>query len=363
MIKFSERVDLRLGYRCNSRCRFCYYQQSLRRSKKELSTEEAKRMLIRIRKEGATEIEFTGGEPTVREDLCELASYAKSLDFVNISIISNGLRLSDSEYVQRLVYAGVNDFHLSIHGHSKELHEQQTRVMGSFEKIVRAIENVQSHTVRCRSNTVINGINYQHIGSILEKLIQLNMKFIHLTMFNPIGQAAKADKDIFVKYSDATKFLKNAISKYKGDLPPLIVKYVPFCFMRGYENYVMNHYQQSFDPDEWNLYLSHKMRHPNASRALALLGDIFLKDYSFPLQHGWSGLKVFGMARFVELLHKKRSKSCNECSYDLVCDHILKNYLAVFGDSEITPIQGPKIKDPLWCYDGPKYRMPGFRLG
>ena len=94
-----------------------------------------------------------------------------------------------------------------------------------------------------------------------------------------------------------------------------------------------------------------------------MLGAMFLKNYSFPLKYGWYGFKVFGMARFVELLHKKRPKLCNECSYDLVCDHVLKNYFAVFGDSEIVPIPVPKIKDPLLCFDDPKYRTPGFQIG
>lgn len=365
MVKLSERVDIRLGYRCNSRCRFCYYHQSVKKPDNEPSTAEVKRSLESARKAGASEIEFTGGEPTVREDLVDLVSYARNLNFVNISILTNGLRLADQDYAGRLIDAGANDFLLSIHGHTKELHECQTQVGGSFKKVMAAAENVQTLNARCRSSTTINGINHLYVDKILKKMIDLNMKCIHLAIFSPVAQAATADKEVFVRYSDATKHIKKAIDRHQGKLPLLSVKYVPFCFMKGYEQFVMNLYQQSFDPDEWNLYLSQKVRRQKANRLIplfALLGGVLLKDRSFIAKHGWHGLRVSGVARVVELIRKKTTNACSKCRYDYVCDHMWGNYLATYGDSEFIPVAGRKIKNPVWCYEAASYRTPGVRV-
>lgn len=368
MYKFSERVDIRLGYQCNARCRFCYYQHSVKETGEDPSTYEVMRILKMLRKEGATEIEFTGGEPTLREDLVELVYYAKSLGFTNVSILTNGLRLEDPGYSKRLIDAGVNDFLFSIHGHTEQLHDSQTQVRGSFRKILKSIENIKSHSVRCRSSTTISGLNYQNVAEIIEILIKFDMNCIQLSIFCPTIQATEANKKVFAKYSDMMEFVKKAIDQNKDILPPLSVKYVPFCFMKGYENYVMNLYQQSFDPDDWNLYLSHKARlfqkgiPRTVSSSLSLFSAILLKRYMHPSTYGLYGFKIFGSARLVQLLHKKRTNVCNKCAYDYVCDYVFKNYLVKFGDSEIVPILGPKIMNPVWCYDLARSRMPGTQL-
>ena len=69
MPRLSERVDIRLGYRCNARCGFCYYKESLTSTRDEPSTEQVKARLRIMRRAGASEVEFTGGEPTIRRDL------------------------------------------------------------------------------------------------------------------------------------------------------------------------------------------------------------------------------------------------------------------------------------------------------
>lgn len=366
--KFSERVEIRLGYRCNARCPFCYYLDSVTSSEGEPSTQQVIRRLQIMRKQGATEVEFTGGEPTIRKDIFELVACAKDLGFVNISFITNGLRLASKAFADRLLDAGANDFLFSIHGHNDELHDSQTQIKGSFKKILAAVANIKARGARCRASSTVNGQNYMHVDDIVEKMIALNMQCIHLAVFSPVAQADGANKAMFVRYSDATDQIKKAIDRHQEKLPPLSVKYVPHCFMQGYEKYVMNLYQQSFDPDDWNYYLSQVVRrgdkwyHRWAVSSIALAGSVFLKDHSFAAQHGAYGLRVFGVTRLVEMLRKRRPKACKSCAYDYVCDHVWKDYVDEFGDAEIAAVPGRKISDPAWCYEMASYREPGVRV-
>ncbi len=366
--KFSQRVEIRLGFRCNARCPFCYYLDSVTSSKGEPSTQQVIKRLEAMRRQGATEVEFTGGEPTIRKDIFELVACARDLGYVNISFITNGLRLASKPFADRLLDAGANDFLFSIHGHNSELHDSQTQIKGSFKKILAAVENVKSRGARCRGSATVNGQNYKYVVDIVGKMIALEMQCIHMAVFSPVAQADGANKTMFVRYSDATEHIKIAIDKHINQLPPLSVKYVPPCFMQGYEQYVMNLYQQSFDPDDWNYYLSQVVRrgdkwyHRWAVSGIALAGSVFLKNHSFAMLHGAYGMRVFGVTRLVELLRKHRPNACKKCAYDYVCDHVWKDYVDEFGVSEFAPVAGEKITDPAWCYEMASYREPGVKV-
>jgi MoaA/NifB/PqqE/SkfB family radical SAM enzyme len=367
VVEVSQRGDIRLGYRCNARCGFCYYQDKLDTPVElEPTTEQLENRLRVLRAHGATEIEFTGGEPTIRPDLPRLVELARTLGFINVSIITNGLRLAKPAYAQQVVAAGANDFLFSIHGHDAELHDTHTKIPGSFARILQAVGNVHALGARVRATTTVTGRNHDRLGEILELLLGLNVACIHLAVFSPVARAMSTDESLFVRYSDAGESIKRAIDRHRERLPPLSVKYIPFCFMRGYERYVMNLYQQSFDPDDWNYYLSNKVRRSDSWIArvgvdvASAIGGLFTKNYALSLRYGWSGWKVFGLTRIVELLRKHRAAACRSCKYDVVCDHVWKDYVAHFGDAEICAVPGEKIVDPAWCYGLARYRTPGM---
>ena len=364
----SARVEFRLGFRCNARCSFCYYLDHVDDPvEKDPPTGEVLKRLAMIRKLGASEIEFTGGEPTICKDLPQLITAAKGLGFANVSLITNGIKLANRAYAEALCSAGANDFLFSIHGATAELHDEMTKVRGSFDKIVAAVENVRAFGARCRSSTTITAQNYRSVAAIFEKLLSLRMECMHLALFSPVADAKNAETAVHVGYAEATRYIKEAIDLYRGRLPPLSVKYVPFCFMQGYENYVMNVTQQSFDPDDWNYYFSHKIRRGHTFRgsvvldAAALLGALLIRP-STMRGVGWLGAKALGLTKILQLARTRRVAACRQCRYDLVCDHAWKDYLARFGVDEFRPVPGPKVLDPAWCYDFAGYRRPGYPL-
>lgn len=369
-IPLSQRGDIRLGYRCNARCGFCYYQDLLDNPvDKEPKSEDLRAQLRALREAGATEVEFTGGEPTIRPDFPELIAYAKELGFINVSVITNGLRLASPQYAEKLVRAGLNDFLFSIHGPDADVHDRMTALPGSFARIIQAVRNVQRLGARCRATATVTGLNHRHVDALFELFLELEVECIHLAVFSPVASATGTDPALFVSYTDAATSIKQAIDRHRSRLPLLSVKYIPFCFMTGYEQYVMNLYQQNFDPDDWNYYFSNKVRRANSPLkrwgfdAVSLLGALLAKDWSVPAQHGWYGAKVFGFTRLVELLRKRRPAACRRCALDKVCDHVWKDYVAHHGEAEITAVPGPVIRHPAWSYVMAHYRRPGVRLG
>jgi len=370
IIPLSQRGEIRLGFRCNARCGFCYYQDLLDNPVELEPTGDALReQLEALRALGASEVEFTGGEPTIRHDLIDLAEYAAELGFSNISLITNGLRLSNPAYAARLVAAGVNDVLFSIHGHDAAQHDRHTAIPGSFAKILQAFTNMRDLGVRCRTTTTVTGLNHRNVEDIVALALSLGSACMHFAVFSPVADAQATDARLFIDYNDAAASIKRAIDRFQDHpLPPLSVKYIPFCFMQGYEQYVMNLYQQSYDPDDWNYYYSNRVRRAGSAlkRLLfdiaCLAGAVMAKEFSVPFSNGLLGIKVAGLTRLVELLRKKRLKACRNCRYDRVCDYAWKSYLNQFGERGFISVPGDKIRHPAWSYRMSRYRRPGAQL-
>ena len=82
----TTRLDVNLGYECNNNCLFCYFRRR-KEVRRNISTEQAKKLMRLIKKLGIDTFEITGGEPSIREDIAELVAYAKKeLKIKNISI-------------------------------------------------------------------------------------------------------------------------------------------------------------------------------------------------------------------------------------------------------------------------------------
>jgi hypothetical protein len=81
------------------------------RVERELDTSDWKVVLDKAWVAGIPHVVFTGGEPTLREDLPELIAHAEHLGQIS-GLLSNGLRLVDSEYLGELLQTGLD--HLMI---------------------------------------------------------------------------------------------------------------------------------------------------------------------------------------------------------------------------------------------------------
>lgn len=265
MPSHTKKVEINLGYACNAKCPFCYYYDSVvtKTNENMLTTDEAMQQLRLARKLGITEIEFTGGEATLRSDLPELIAYAKKeLGFSIVCLITNGIRLSKRDYAASLVAAGIDDILFSIHGHDAHTHDDLTKVPKSFHHIMQAMDHASELGVRVRTNTVVCKSNYQYLTEIMRLLIDKQVDNINFVMFNPVLQAKNIDivQEVYVNYADAGREIMRAIQSCEAELPHFNVRYMPFCFLPGYERYVTNMDQMTFDPDEWDNYASFRIR-------------------------------------------------------------------------------------------------------
>jgi organic radical activating enzyme len=105
------RLDLALTYICDENG--VMDPLARRRVDREMSTEEWQQILSKIWDAGVPHVIFTGGEPTLRDDLRDLIAHAESLGQVT-GLLTNGVRLADQTYLDSLSLAGLDHILLSL---------------------------------------------------------------------------------------------------------------------------------------------------------------------------------------------------------------------------------------------------------
>lgn len=341
-MELTKRIDLNVGFMCNANCKFCYYQNS--RTQKTPSFEKLKSMLSLARRLGMESVEFTGGEPTMREDIFELIACAKQLGFKRICMITNGILFRDKEIVKVAEESGLEEIKLSIHASKACAHDDITGTQKSFKHVLEGIRNIKKTKLKIKTNTIINRLNYESLPEIAKFLATIKPDRINLKFVTPILDAENLNKEIIVAYSKAMPYLHKTIDILKAkDFMPT-VRYVPFCFMQGYEKHVCNLCQVQYDPDEWDYMVKNRLEYNSILTSLnQILGYINMLKRTYIPKKDIAHRAVIE-SKLLRLTTK--GKTCKKCKYDLICDGLWKNYAKLYGYSELKPVIGKKIKEP-----------------
>ncbi|MHC1579533.1 MAG: radical SAM protein, partial [Candidatus Alkanophagales archaeon] len=142
-------------------------------------------------------IQFSGGEPTLRDDLAELVAYARRR-FEHVEVNTNGLRLAESpEYCRELEAAGLSVFYLQFDGIGSEPY-RALRGKDLWEIKKRAIENHRRAGERpaiVLVPTVVRGVNDHQIGEII-RFAAANADVVRGVNFQPVSLCGRNPFDV-----------------------------------------------------------------------------------------------------------------------------------------------------------------------
>jgi len=171
------RMDLAITYRCNNDCAHCYNARS--RDYPELTTSQWHQVLDKLWSIGIPHIVFTGGEPTLRNDLPELIAHAQQNGQIT-GINTNGRRLSDRSYVDALINAGLDHVQITLESHDSEIHDSMVKSHGAWKQTVAGIHNVLETPLYVMTNTTMLSTNSPVLSQTLEFLASLGVPTIGL---------------------------------------------------------------------------------------------------------------------------------------------------------------------------------------
>lgn len=187
-------ANIDLTNRCNLNCEFCFANARACGFIYEPDFAEVVKMLQLLRDERpvpAPAVQFSGGEPTMRDDLPEIIRTAKAMGFPQIQIATNGIRIAkELAFVQELKDAGLNTVYLHFDGVTRETNP----ILAISEKAVENLETVKLGVVLVP--TIIRGQNDQELGEIIRFAVRHNSA-VRGVNFQPIAfTGAASDEDI-----------------------------------------------------------------------------------------------------------------------------------------------------------------------
>lgn len=184
--KFERRFTyLRLSITeyCNFRCTYCLPEGSECYSHDgELSTSEIKSLVSAFAALGTKKIRITGGEPSMRKDLCEIIALCKATPGIEtVGLTTNGFRLEKD--VARWRVAGLDSLNVSLDSLNPAAFQLIT---GSkrLDSILRGLDVAQTLNFKSlKINTVLlRDQNAQELNDFLQfiKHRKITLRFIEL---------------------------------------------------------------------------------------------------------------------------------------------------------------------------------------
>ncbi|MBI5188250.1 MAG: radical SAM protein [Nitrospirae bacterium] len=166
-----------LTHRCNQACRHCYCNLSLndKRKKDELKLDEIKRILDEITEEGCLWLLFTGGDVLIREDFWDIYLYTLKKGIL-LEVFTNGSLITEdvAKYFAEFPPLGIE---ISIYGSDPSVHDNITRIRGSFEKTLKGINNLLRYKVSFSLKTMLMTLNYHDLPNMQNLARDLGVEF------------------------------------------------------------------------------------------------------------------------------------------------------------------------------------------
>ena len=193
-------IILEVTKRCNLSCSFCY-ANSGSNAGDDPDTETIQDWYRSAADSGGNcNIQLSGGEPTLRDDLPELVAMGRQHGFSFIQLNTNGLRLAqDDNFVRGLKAAGLDSVFLQFDGLTHRTH-QKIRGRDLVDEKLAAISACGDNGIGVvLVPTLVSGLNMDEIGALVQKAIELSpvVRGIHFQPVSYFGRfpAIPSDKD------------------------------------------------------------------------------------------------------------------------------------------------------------------------
>jgi len=195
-------------WHCNQKCLHCYAANQEYANHESLSTDKWKEVIDKCRALGIPQLTFTGGEPTLREDLPELIKYSKW--FVS-RLNTNGLKLT-KEYCQKLFESELDSVQITLYSHDAQIHDMLVGLKGGFEKTTNGIKNAIEAGLDVSVNTPLCTLNKDYT-KLLEYLCKLGVRYVSCSGLILTGNATTdSSKKTQLSSSELERIISEATS-------------------------------------------------------------------------------------------------------------------------------------------------------
>ncbi len=217
------RMDAALTFRCQNDCIHCYAGGP--HETPELSTGQWRQVIDKLSDVGVFIITFTGGEPTLREDLPELLLYAQKKGMVT-GLITNGRKLKDPAYVKVLEDSGLDFVQVTLESDKAEIHDAMTNTAGSWAETVEGIKNAAKSQIYVSTNTTLSKRNASGFMSTVDFIKSLGVNAFGCNSLIYSGKGDKVSEE-FALSADELKTLLPQVHERAHEVGLKFLWYTP----------------------------------------------------------------------------------------------------------------------------------------
>jgi len=226
---------------CDLKCPICFADSASMRGIYEPARETIHCMLRFLKKQDPPPpaVMFSGGEPTVRDDLVEIVKMAHELRFM-ILLATNGLRMAQNpKMVKELKKAGLNIVYLQFDGLSDSPYEKLrgARLLQKKLELVRLCREYDLEIILVP--TLHGGVNDNEIGDIIRFAAE-NVDIIRGIVFQPMSFTGRTGNLLLKKNRVCNSLLAKRIEEQtfgkisEKDLFPVSLMVPPIKVMNSF---------------------------------------------------------------------------------------------------------------------------------
>jgi heme b synthase len=171
---------------CNLNCAHCRAAASCGPYSGELSTDKCLKIIDEIAAMASPVIILTGGEPLLRPDIFEIASYGTNKG-LRMVMATNGTLVTPA-VAQKMIQSGIKRVSISIDGKDTHSHDAFRQQKGAFAGAMTGIAALKNAGMEFQINTTITSANLEQIKDILDLTKSLGAAAHHIFLLVPTGR-------------------------------------------------------------------------------------------------------------------------------------------------------------------------------
>jgi MoaA/NifB/PqqE/SkfB family radical SAM enzyme len=227
---------IKVGYACNEHCTFCH---TLDVRHIDDSAESVFFKIRRAHQLGHRMVVFSGGEPTIRPEIGDWASYVASLG-LDLGFVTNGRRFAYPDFVEAMLARRLRYVYLSFHGGTARVHNSLVRA-DAYAESLQAIRNLHGRVPVLTVNCVVTPTNIGKLRELVDLLLPLQQLTLKFSMTAPKGGGDKLFEHVIPRVTDCAAAVADAIrygTERRGEAPGPRFGHdgIPLCLLPGMEN-------------------------------------------------------------------------------------------------------------------------------
>ena len=208
-----HRMDLMISamtrggqWHCNQKCLHCYAAGQPLSDTAELTTDQWKQALDTLRRIGVPQVTFTGGEPTLRDDLVELVDAAQWF----VTRLNTNGRLLTPELCRRLYEASLDSVQVTLYSADPSIHNALVGAEG-FDDTVTGIKNAVAAGLSVSVNTPLCSLNEDYAATV-RFVHELGVRYVTCSGLIPSGSACgQESRATALTLEQLTEVLRQAV--------------------------------------------------------------------------------------------------------------------------------------------------------